>query len=111
MLYKVEAALNHTAEANMLDVQYVDRIRGVLLGYSPSSRERVIVTFSAVNGVQTWHYQQPDCGSCEWVNRCRERLIQEAAERDVNLPEGLTSLPPSQLAHHIFSQVIPELSR
>lgn len=111
MIRRVENALIHAAEANMLDVQYLDRTRGVLLGYSPSSRERVIVTFSAVNGVQTWHYQQPDCGVCEWVNRCRERLIQEAAERDVNLPEGLTSLPPSQLAHHIFSQVIPELSR
>lgn len=107
---KVDGALQHAADANMLDVLYVNPSKGVLLGYSPSTKERVIVTFSATNGVQTWHYQQPDCGVCEWVDRCRDRLIQEAAERDVSLPEDMTSLPPSQLAHHIFSQIIPELS-
>ena len=107
---KVDGALQHAADANMLDVLYVNSRKGVLLGYSPSTKERVIVTFSATNGVQTWHYQQPDCGVCEWVDRCRDRLIQEAAERDVSLPEDMTSLPPSKLAHHIFSQIIPELS-
>jgi len=107
---KVDGALQHAADANMLDVLYVNSSKGVLLGYSPSTKERVIVTFSATNGVQTWHYQQPDCGVCEWVDRCRDRLIQEAAERDVSLPEDMTGLPPSKLAHHIFSQIIPELS-
>ena len=107
---KVDGALQHAADANMLDVLYVNSRKGVLLGYSPSTKERVIVTFSATNGVQTWHYQQPDCSLCEWVDRCRDRLIQEAAERDVSLPEDMTGLPPSKLAHHIFSQIIPELS-
>jgi len=110
MLRKVEDALTHTADANMLDVTYVDRTRGVLLGYSPSTRKRVIVTFSAVNGVQTWHYQQPDCGACEWVDRCRKRLIQEAIERDVELDEEMQRLPPSELAHHIFASLIPGLN-
>ena len=107
---KVDGALQHAADANMLDVLSVNSSKGVLLGYSPSTKERVIVTFSATNGVQTWHYQQPDCGVCEWVDRCRDRLIQEAAERDVRIPEDMTGLPPSKLAHHIFSQIIPELS-
>jgi len=107
---KVDGALQHAADANMLDVLYVNSSKGVLLGYSPSTKERVIVTFSATNGVQTWHYQQPDCGVCEWVDRCRDRLIQEATERDVRLPEDMTGLLPSKLAHHIFSQIIPELS-
>ena len=110
MLQKVEDALTHTADANMLDVQHVDRTRGVLLGYSPSTRKRVIVTFSAVNGVQTWHYQQPDCVACEWVDRCRKRLIQEAIERDVELDEEMRRLPPSELAHHIFASLIPGLN-
>ena len=107
---KVDGALQHAADANMLDVLYVNSSKGVLLGYSPSTKERVIVTFSATNGVQTWHYQQPDCSVCAWVDRCRDRLIQEAAERDASLPEDTTSLPPSKLAHHIFSQIIQELS-
>ena len=69
----------------------------------------VIVTFSAANGVQTWHYENPDCGLCEWVGRCRDRLFEEAAERDVELSDEVRGLPPSELALHIFSQIIPEL--
>ena len=110
MLQKVEDALMHTADANMLDMQYVDRTRGVLLGYSPSTRRRVMITFSVVNGVQTWHYQQPDCGACEWVERCRGRLIQEAAERDIELSDEMRELPPSELAHQIFARLVPGLS-
>jgi hypothetical protein len=69
------------------------------------------VTFSAVNGVQTWHYQQPDCGSCDWVDRCKDRLLQEAEERDVEVSEEMKGIPPSELAHRIFFQIIPELSQ
>jgi len=106
---KVEHALTNTAHANMLDIRYLDASKGVLLGYSPSTKNMVIVTFSAVNGVQTWHYQQPDCGLCEWVDRCRDRLYEEAAERDLKLSDEVVRLPPSKLALHIFSQIIPEL--
>jgi len=110
ILPKVEKTLLQIAEANMLDVKYVDSSVGVLLGYNSSTREQVIVTFSAANGVQTWHYQQPDCGVCDWVDRCKDRLLQEAEERDVEISKEMRGLPPSELAHRIFSQVIPELS-
>ena len=111
ILPKVEATLTQVAKANMLDVKYIDSTNGVLLGYSPSTREQAIVTFSAVNGVQTWHYQQPDCSICDWVDRCKDRLLQEAEERDVEISEEMCGLPPSELAHRIFSQIIPELSQ
>ena len=71
MLEKVENALIHAAESNMVEPQYVDAAKGALLGYSPQTRQRVIITFSARNGVQTWHHEQPDCGSCGWVDGCR----------------------------------------
>lgn len=106
---KIEQALTHVAHANMLDIKYLDTSRGVLLGYSPSTKNQVIVTFSAINGVQTWHYEHPDCGLCEWVDRCKQRLVDEAAERDVKLSDRVMGLPPSKLALYIFSQIIPEL--
>ena len=106
---KVGHALRYTAYANMLNIQYLDATKGVLLGYSPSSKNKVIVTFSAINGVQTWHYEHPDCGLCEWVDRCKTRLIEEATERDVELSDNVRSLSPSKLALHIFSKIIPEL--
>jgi DNA-binding CsgD family transcriptional regulator len=106
---KVGHALRYTAYTNMLNIQYLDATKGVLLGYSPSSKNKVIVTFSAINGVQTWHYEHPDCGLCEWVDRCKTRLIEEATERDVELSDKVRSLSPSKLALHIFSKIIPEL--
>jgi hypothetical protein len=105
-LGKVEQALIHTAESNMIEARYVDSAKGILLGYSPSSQQKVIITFSARNGVQTWHYQQPDCSSCKWVERCRSRLISEAEERDLSLSDEEKRRPPSELAQRIFSSII-----
>jgi hypothetical protein len=93
----------------MLDIKYLDATKGVLLGYSPSTKNQVIVTFSAINGVQTWHYEHPECNQCEWVKRCSKRLVDEAAERDIKLSDTIRSLPPSEIALHIFKQIIPEL--
>jgi len=108
-LGKIGSALRDAAEANMIEARYVDASKGVLLGYSPATRNRVIVTFSLRNGVQTWHYEQPDCVLCRWVERCRLRLLDEAEERGVELSEEERTLPPSRLAHLIFSKIVPGL--
>lgn len=108
-LPKVESALRHAAEANMIEVRYVDPSRGILLGYMPATRNRVIITFSMRNGIQTWHYEQPNCVDCQWNDRCRRRLLDEADERGVLLTEEERVVPPSRLAHVIFSKVIPGL--
>lgn len=109
MIGKVEQALVHTAEANMIETRYIDASKGVLLGYSPASKNQVIITFSLRNGVQTWHYQQPDCAQCTLAERCRSRLIQEAGERGISLTGEEKALVPSKLAHTIFSEIIPRL--
>jgi DNA-binding CsgD family transcriptional regulator len=110
MLGKIEAALRDAAEANMMEVRYVDPAKGVLLGFSPAMRNRVIVTFSASNGVQTWHHDYPDCRQCKLMERCRRRLLAEAEEREVQLSFKERDLPPSKLAHAIFSSIIPGLA-
>ena len=106
-LGKVENALMHVAESNMVEPRYVDSAKGILLGYSPQTQQRVIITFSARNGVQTWHYQQPDCSLCSLVSNCRQRLVMEAEERDITLSEPEKRLPPSKLAQRIFESLIP----
>lgn len=110
IMSKVEQALTHTAEAGMIETRYLDPRKGILLGLNPSTGRRVIITFSTRNGVQTWHYEEPECDSCKWVERCRGRLLDEAEERDVRLSAEERGLPPSRLAHLIFSRVIPGLT-
>ena len=109
MLEKVELALTHTAQSNMIEPQHIDATRCILLGYSPQTQQRVIITFSSRNGVQTWHYQQPNCNLCKMVSKCRARLIEEAEERGITLSENEEKLPPSQLAQRIFETLIPGL--
>ena len=109
-LSKVESALKHVAQVNRLDVDYIEPSKGILHGYHPATQNRVIVTFSATNGVQTWHYEQPNCGECQWEDQCRVRLLDEATERDIQLNEEERTLPASKLAHAIFSKTIPGLN-
>jgi DNA-binding CsgD family transcriptional regulator len=105
-LDKVDSALRHTAEANMIEIRFVDPRNGILLGFSPSANQRVIITFSVRHGIQTWHYENPHCFECRWVEQCQRRLLDEAAERNVPLTAEEMSSPPSKLAHTIFSRVI-----
>jgi len=109
LLEKVELALTHAAQSNMIEPQRIDPTRGILLGYSPQTQQRVIITFSKRNGVQTWHYQQPNCEMCKVASKCKNRLIEEAAERGVNLTDHEKQLPPSRLAQRIFEKLIPGL--
>ena len=108
---KVELALIHTADANMIEPQYIDSTNGLLLGFSPSTENRVIITFSTRNGLQTWHFEEKNCERCNWVERCRKRLINEADERNILLTNENKKTPPSELAHIIFSTLIPELEQ
>ena len=108
-LEKVEKALKDVAQVNRIDVDYLDPTRGILHGYYPATQNQVIVTFSARNGVQTWHYEQPNCEECQWEESCKERLLDEADEREIGLTDEERQLQASELAHIIFSKVIPGL--
>ncbi len=109
MLKKVESALRDVAEVSRIEIRFIDPSKAILHGYHPSTHNQVIVTFSTRNGVQTWHYEQPDCGGCQWEENCRKRLLGEAEERDIQLSEEERQLPASKLAHTIFSKAIPGL--
>ena len=106
---KVEAALRQTADASSIEVLRVDPRNGILLGLTPLDNSKVIITFSKKFGVQTWHFEEPDCGKCAYVRRCTERLIYEAEERGIQLSNEQRKMHPSKLAHDIFSILLPEL--
>jgi DNA-binding CsgD family transcriptional regulator len=108
-LEKVETALKQTAEAGSIEMIRTDPKNGILLGRMPIDSSRVILTFSRKYGIQTWHFEEPDCGKCAYVRRCTERLIYEAEERGIQLSNEQRKMHPSKLAHDIFSILLPEL--
>jgi len=108
---KVENALRHAAEAGSVEILKVDAKNGILLGMTPVDSSKVIITFSVKHGVQTWHFEEPNCGSCKWVKRCTERLLDEAEERNIALSIENKMMPPSKLAQVIFAKLLPELDQ
>jgi len=93
----------------MIEVHYLDSSKEALLGQDHSAKNRVIVTFSERNRVQTCHNEQPDCSACRWKERRKRRPLDEADERDVRLSSEERELPPSNLVHTIFSKIIQGL--
>ncbi|MGD0804429.1 MAG: hypothetical protein ABSA11_10200 [Candidatus Bathyarchaeia archaeon] len=108
-MVKVDAALRQTADASSIEIIRVDTKNGILLGQMPIDSSKVIITFSRKHGIQTWHFEEPNCGDCRYAKRCTERLIDEAKERDVEISLEQRAFSPSKLAHIIFSRLIPEL--
>jgi transcriptional regulator with XRE-family HTH domain len=106
---RVSRTLESTAAAAKIEVRYLDPEKGVLLGYSHETDDRVILTFSAQHGVHIWHYYTGRCSGCELHETCREVILDEAKERGINLTEEEKAGSPAEVARLVFSKVIPGL--
>ncbi len=106
---KVSGVLQDAARMNKVEVQHIDPVKGILLGYSPEVRDRVIITFSVRHGIQTWYRHTGQCADCDLENECRKMLLEEAEERGINLTEEDKREPPAKLAHKVFSKLVPGL--
>jgi len=106
---KVAKTLEATAKAAKIEVRHVNSAKGVLLGYSYESNDRVIVTFSTRHGVHIWHYHGTGCEGCELCETCRKIILDEAEERGITLTDKEKTGSPAEIAHAVFSEVIPGL--
>ncbi|MEM2939812.1 MAG: hypothetical protein QXU95_06055 [Candidatus Bathyarchaeia archaeon] len=103
---KVERALIETAHVNKMNILRIDPVNGVLEAYSPSYKVPVIISFSEINGIQVWYLYEGKCEECERINNCREMLIAEARERQMELTEDDLKLTPTHLAKKIFARYL-----
>jgi len=106
---KVSRTLESTAAAAKIEVRYTDPEKGVLLGYSHETEDRVIVTFSTRHGVHIWHYYSGRCEGCELHETCRKVILDEAEERGIVLTDEEEGRSPAEIARLVFSKVIPGL--
>ena len=105
---KVSMALEEAAKLNRIKIQTIDTIKGILVGHSSEFRTTAIITFSARNGVQIWYRHKGDCKSCDQLQVCKEMILAEAKDRNIQLPENTTSMLPSKLADILFSKITGE---
>ena len=105
----VSQTLKSVASAAKIDIRHIDLDKGILLGYSYETENRVIITFSTRHGAQIWHHHSGKCLECASNDSCMNLLLGEAEERGIALTEKEKMMPPTDLARAIFSKVIPGL--
>jgi len=102
---KVYMALEEAAKLNRIKIRTIDAAQGILVGYSQEFKTATIITFSARNGVQAWYRHEGDCENCDQLQVCREMLLAEAKDRNIQLPEDANSMLPSKLTDILFSKI------
>lgn len=102
---KIAESLEETARINKIKIQTVNPKRGFLLGYSSHFKTKTLITFSTRNGIQLWYKHEGDCKNCDQLNDCKEALIAEAQERNIDIPEDCL---PSDYAEKLFSAITGE---
>lgn len=105
---KVYAALQEEAKINKIRIMTIDPSKGILLGYSPHFKTEALITFSVRNGIQVWYKHEGDCNSCDQLHVCKEVLLAEAKDRNIQLPENADSIKPSKLAEILFKKILGE---
>ncbi len=105
----ISRTLEATAVAAKIETRHMDPRKGILLGYSYASKNRVIITFSIRHGTHIWHYYSGQCEECDLHKSCMEIILDEAEERGIALTEEGKRKNPAEIARFIFSQILPEM--
>ena len=105
---RVSKALLEAAQVNRIEISRLDPKKGFLLGRSPSLGLDVFITFSERNGIQLWYRGESDCPECTVRDNCKKKLIIEAEDRNIKLPENAEDLEPSELAEALFKKITEE---
>jgi hypothetical protein len=105
---KILESLKETAKINNLKIEHVDPFAGVLVGYSVHFKTKALITFSAKNGLRTWYKHEGDCKNCEQLQTCKQALLAEAKERNLQLPDNTESMLPTEFAEKLFAKILGE---
>jgi hypothetical protein len=100
---RIKGLLENAAYMNKITLDLINEELGFARGQSHMLDVRCYITFSPKNGVQVWYEHKGDCVSCEKNSVCREILVQEFKERDLNIDKP--TMPPTDLAELLFQQL------
>ena len=105
---RISRALLEAAQVNRIEINRVNPKKGFLLGRSPSLGMDVLVTFSDRNGILVWYRGEGGCSECSWQSSCKKKLLIEAEDRGIQLPEAAEDMKPSKLAETLFTNIMEE---
>lgn len=102
---KIEQALLEAANLNRIKVKKLDATRGILVGRSSEFTTDAVITFSARNGVQVWYKHEGDCENCDQLETCKETLLKEMEDRNIQ-PDLTRNVTPSKLAESLIQKIL-----
>jgi len=105
---RVSRALLEAAQVNKVEISRLNQEKGFLLGRSPSLGMDVLVTFSERNGIQVWFRGEGGCSECNQLSSCKKKLLIEAEDRSIPLPDNVKDIEPSQLSEILFKRIMEE---
>ena len=100
---RIEELLKSAASSNKIKLDILSSKQGYARGYSPPLKIRVYITYSPANGIQLWYDHKGSCEMCEVLNGCRDLLIKEFKEREIEIPHK--AIRPSDLSALLFSKI------
>jgi transcriptional regulator with XRE-family HTH domain len=103
---KITKALLEAAQLNRINVKNVNSQKGFLFGRSMVFDMDVLVTFSERNGLQLWYKGEGGCSNCADSEDCKQRLIAEAEERGITLPDNTKIIEPARIADLLFMKIM-----
>jgi len=107
---KLVTTLLEVAVVNELQVTKLIPQQAILLGYHPGLKRQAIITYTTSHGLKVWywHDKPEEVTDPTFLNQTKQYLIDIANERGLKI-EDADKIHPAKLAHHVFSELIPEL--
>jgi DNA-binding CsgD family transcriptional regulator len=107
---KLSTTLLDVAQANDLQITKLYPKTGILLAYHPTLKRKAIITYNTNHGIKVWYWHDnpEEITDTTFLNQTQQYLIDIAKERNIEI-ENTHTTHPAQLAHQIFSKLIPEL--
>ncbi len=100
---RVKSLLENAARMNRIQIKILNEELGYVKGYSHMFKLEAHITFSPINGVHVWYDHKGKCESCEDLTNCREVLLQEFKERNLQVPH--TAIRPTDLSDLLFEKI------
>jgi hypothetical protein len=107
---KLSTTLLEVAQVNDLQVTKLYPKQAILLGYHPALKRKAIITYTTSHGLKVWYWHDnpEEVTDQAFLNQTRQYLVDIAKERGIEV-ENAEKIHPANLAHLIFSELIPEL--
>ena len=107
---KLSATLLDVAQANHIHTTRLHAKEGILLGFHPGLKRKVIITYGTKHGIKVWYWHDSpeEVTDQEFLSQTRTYLLDLASERGLKIKDSMT-MHPARLAHLLFTELIPEL--